>query len=287
MTALLYSRANAPRHRATSHRRDRGVMIWTLLAKAIADRLWLAVIVGALMIGMGAMVGALWPSMRDTFADLSSGLLDGIVQAMPGADLTTAIGWVNTELMSIVAPAAAIAVAVISASRATAGEEEAKTLGVVLSAPVGRLAFLSVKAVAVAIHVVIVGAFLAVGLIVGDLIGNLGLTATGILGATVQTVLLGVAFGMLALLIGAGTGRRRLATASTGALAALAFAMNIFLPLSDALAAGAKISPWYYFSAGDPLLNGADLGHLLVLCAFATIPALIAAAVFRRRDLRG
>lgn len=287
MSALLYFRANPPRHRAASPWRDRGVMIWTLLVKAVVDRLWLAVIVGALMIGMGAMVGALWPSMRDTFADLSTGLLDGIVKAMPGADLTTATGWVNAEFMSMVAPAAAITVAVISASRATAGEEEAKTLGVLLSAPVGRLTFLSVKATAMVIHVLIVGAFLAAGLIVGDRIGDLGLTATGILGATVQSVLLGVVFGMLALAIAAGTGKRRLATAITGALAALGFAMNIFWPLSDALAAGAKLSPWYYFSAADPLLNGADLGHLVVLGALAAIAALLAAAVFRMRDLRG
>ncbi len=262
-------------------------MIWTLLTKAITDRLWLTVIVGALMIGMGAMVGALWPSMRDTFADISSGLLDGIVKAMPGADLTTAIGWVNTELMSMVAPAAAITVAVISAARATAGEEEAKTLGVVLSAPVGRLTFLSVKAAAMVIHVLIVGAFLAAGLIVGDLIGNLGLTDTGILGATAQTVLLGIVFGMLALLIGAGTGNRRLTTAITGALAALGFAMYIFLPLSDSLAEGAKLSPWYYFSAANPLLNGADPGHLVFLIVIAALPAAVAAVVFRLRDLRG
>ena len=262
-------------------------MMWALLRKAVTDRLWLSGIVGALMVGMGAMIGALWPPMRETFADISSGLLEDIVKAMPGADLTTPVGWTNAELMSMVAPAAAIAVGVISAGRATAGEEEAKTLGVLLSAPVARLTFLSVKAAAMVIHVVILGAFLAAGLVVADAIGNLGLSANGILGATVHTVLLGAVFGMLALLIGAGTGNRRFTTAVAGAVAAIAFAMSIFLPLSDSLADGAKLSPWYYFSASNPLLNGADLGHVVVLAAIAVLPALIAAVVFQLRDLRG
>ncbi|MCB0948127.1 MAG: ABC transporter permease subunit [Mycobacterium sp.] len=279
--------ANARRHNVYLPHPQHAGMIRALLGKAIADRLLLAGIVGASMIGMGALIGALWPPMRDTFADISSGLLDGMMKALPGADLTSATGWANAELMSMVAPAAAIAVAVISAARATAGEEEAKTLGVLLSAPVARVTFLSAKAAAMAIHVLIVGGCLATGLVVGNVIGNLGLTANGIVGATAHTVLVGIAFGTLALLIGAGTGNRRLTTATTGALAALAFAMSTFLPLSDALADGAKFSPWYYFSASNPLLNGADPGHLIVLATCAVLPALVAAVVFHMRDLRG
>jgi len=262
-------------------------MVWVLLTKSVSDRRTLTAVLGLLLIVMGAFVGALWPPMRDTFADLSSGLMDDILRALPGADMTTGAGWANAELMSMVAPAAIITVAVVSAARATAGEEEAKTLGMLLSAPVSRLMFLSVKTAAMTIHVLIVGAFLAVGLMVGNLIGNLGLTPAGILGATAHTVLLGIFFGMVAILIGAATGNGRLTTAGTGTLAGIAFVMSAILPLSNTLAEGAKASPWYYFNASNPLVNGFDPQHLAILAGASVVLASLAMVIFRARDLRG
>ncbi len=276
------------RHRrVTATRVDRGRMVGALLAKSVTDRLTLAGIVGLLMVAMGAFVGALYPPLRETFADLPSDFADIIGKALPGGDLTSGTGFANAELMSIVAPVGVIAVAVISAARATAGEEEDKTLGVLLAAPVGRLRFLFTKAAAVVIHVLIVGLLLAVGIVLGNMIGDLGITANGVIGATAHTAMLGILFGMIAILIGAATGNRRLTSAATGGLAALAFAISTFLPLSSSLAGGAKVSPWYYFNASNPLVDGADPGHLIVLAVMTVIPAAIAAVIFHRRDLRG
>jgi ABC-2 type transport system permease protein len=276
------------RHRrATFTLADRSRIVGALLAKSVTDRLTLAGIVGLLMVAMGAFVGALWPPLRETFAGLPSDFADAIGKALPGGDLTSGIGFANAELMSIVAPVGAIAVAVISAARGTAGEEEDKTLGILLAAPVGRLTFLFTKTVAMVIHVLIVGVLLAAGIVTANLIGELGITTSGIVGATVHTVLLGTLFGAIAILTGASTGNRRLTAAATGGLAALAFAISTFLPLSNRLADGAKISPWYYFNASNPLVNGPDPGHLLVLAAMTVIPIALAAAAFHRRDLRG
>ncbi|MEG3629770.1 hypothetical protein [Streptomyces poriticola] len=88
--------------------------------------------------------------------------------------------------MSVVAPAGMIAAAVLSAGRGTAGEEEDGALGLLLGAPVGRVPFLLAKAVAMAIHVLVVCGLLALGLVAGNAVGDLGLTAAGIVGATVH-----------------------------------------------------------------------------------------------------
>ncbi|WP_072691635.1 ABC transporter permease subunit [Rhodococcus marinonascens] len=260
---------------------------WALVGKAIADRMTLSVVIGTLMIAMSAMVGALWPPLKDTFAEIPTALTDMVSKAFSGADLTTPAGWMNAELLSMVAPAGAIAIGVISAVRATAGEEEDKTLGALLGAPVGRTPFLLAKIDAMIVHVLVVCLFLAGGLIVGSVIGDLGLSATGIFGAAAHTALLGIVFGMIAIALGAGTGSRRLAAAATGGLAALAFAVSVFLPLSDTLAGGAKISPWYYYTASNPLVNGPDWAHLLILGTSALMIGVVAALIFERRDLRG
>lgn len=264
---------------------SRATAFGALLGKAVRDRLTIAVLVGVLLVGLGLMVGALWPSLRDTFATVK--LPEAFSTVLGGATLTTPVGWVNAELMSVVAPASAIVAGVISGARATAGEEEDKTLGVLLGAPVGRTAFLLAKIVAMIIHVLVVSVLLVAGLVVGNLVGDLGLTAAGMIGAGLHVALLGILFGVLAVTVGAATGNKRLTSALAGALAVLAFCISSFLPLADALAWGAKASPWYYFDSVKPLANGADIAHLLVLAAAAVGLAAVGILAFTRRDLRG
>lgn len=262
-----------------------GAAFRALLGKAIHDRMTLAVLVGVLMIGMGLVVGALWPPLQETFSTIA--LPEAFTTILGGATLTTPLGWTNTELMSVVAPAAMIVTAVISGVRATAGEEEDKTLGVVLGAPVGRVAFLLAKATAMIVHVLVVAGLLVAGLVGGNLLGDLGLTASGMIGAGLHAALLGILFGVLAIVVGAATGDKRLTNAVAGGLAVVAFAVSSFLPLSDTLAGGAKASPWYYFNSSEPLANGADVTHLLILAAAAIVLAAAGLAAFTRRDLRG
>ncbi len=259
----------------------------TLVGQAVRDRLGLVGAVSALMIGMGLMVGALWPSLKDTFADLQDSLPDAFSTILAGADMSTPSGWANAEMMSMVAPAGVIAVGAISASRAIAGEEEDKTLGMLLGAPVSRASFLVAKSLAMVVHVLLVSVAVGAGLVLGNLVGDMGLSTTGILGAGLHTFVLGVLVGGVAVWFAAWTGSRRLTTAAAAGLAGLSFALASFLPLADSLADGARLSPWYYYNSSDPLANGADPWHLLVLLVLAA--AVLAAGLlpFRRRDLRG
>ena len=87
--------------------------------------------------------------------------------------------------------------------------------------------------------------------------------------------------------MGAWTGNAKLTTAVSAGLAGLSFALASFLPLADSLADGAKASPWYYYNSSDPLANGADPVHLLVLVVLTALALWAAVASFRRRDLNG
>jgi len=143
-------------------------------------------------------------------------------------------------------------------ARATAGEEEDKTLGMLLATPVDRIPFLLATTVAMIVHVLTVALLLVAGHAVANPLGDLGITTWGMLGAGLHTAALGILFWVIAVIVGSVSGSRRLTNAATGGMATLAFAMNSFVPLSDSLAGLAKLSPWYYFNSGDPLANGAD-----------------------------
>lgn len=258
-----------------------------VVRQALGERRTTVAVFSAVMIGMSLMVGGMWPSMQDTLAEMAEVLPPAFDAMMAGADLGTATGWVNAELFSMVAPGCLIAVAIISAVRSTAGEEDSKTLGMLLGAPVGRSTFLAAKAVAMLLHVALVGVAAVVGLLLADLVGGLGLDLGGILSLVLHTCLLAALFGAVALALGAGTGSRRIAYAGAAGLATAAFLAAGFLPLVDSLAGGAELSPWSWFNSTDPLVNGVDPAHAALLAGFTAAVLLLAVLGFRRRDLTG
>ncbi len=93
-------------------------------------------------------------------------------------------------------------------------------------------------------------------------------------------------FGFLALAVGAWTGKSGLAVGLTAGLMVLSFFAVGFLPLFEDLADLAKLLPWYYFSGSDPLANGVDWAHVLVLLSGAATLGAAAVVGVNRRDLR-
>jgi len=98
--------------------------------------------------------------------------------------------------------------------------------------------------------------------------------------------LVGIAFGALALALGAATGRMKVAAYGTVGIALILFVLNAFLPHNDTLAGYAKWSPFYYYLTSDPLINGMNWGHGAVLTALAIGLVGLAVLLFNRRDLR-
>ena len=272
---------------STSRRQPGAAQVAVMLPHAVRDRLPLAMVVAVVVALLAVMTGALWPSLQNSFGDLPTSITDALNTVLAGSDLTTPTGWMTAEVLSVVAPVGALAVAIVSVARAVAGEEQGKTLGVLLSAPVTRSTFLLTKAAAMVAHVLVVVAGLAVGMAIGSQIGGLGLTATGIVGAGVHLGALGVFFGAVALLVSAATGDRRLTSAIAAGMGVVAFALHAFLPLSASLADGARLSPWYYYAGRNPLVNGPDLSDVMTLVVGAAVLTVLAVAALRRRDLRG
>jgi len=259
----------------------------TIAARALADRV---TIVGALAfysLAMGAGVGALWPPLKKTFASLSASLPAAFDRILGNVSMATPAGWMNAEMMSLVAPGFLIATAIISGGAATAGEERARTMGLVLSTSTSRTTFLAAKTAAMVAHVLIVSVAMFTGLVVGNLIGHMGIGVGLLLAATAQATLVGLVFGAIALTIGAaGTDRRQTMTISAG-IAGLSFVLAVILPMNESLAWLAKLNFWYPYIANPALVHGIDGGFAAVLAACAVIISAVGFVIFPRRDLRG
>jgi ABC-2 type transport system permease protein len=96
---------------------------------------------------------------------------------------------------------------------------------------------------------------------------------------------LALVFGMIALAVGAASGRRGLAIGVSAALAVATYVLNSLASLASWLEHVRWISPFYYYARSDPLRNGLDISDLLILLAIALVAACLAPIVFARRDL--
>jgi ABC-2 type transport system permease protein len=259
----------------------------TIAARAVADRVTVVGVLSFYSLAMGAGVGALWPPLKKTFASLSASLPAVFDRLLGNVSLATPAGWMNAEMMSLVAPGFLIATAIISGGASTAGEEQARTMGLVLSTSASRTTFLAAKTAAMVAHVLMVSVAMFIGLVVGNLIGHMGVGVGLLLAATAQAALVGLVFGAIALTIGAaGADRRRTMTIS-GAIAGLSFVLAVILPMNESLAWLAKLNFWYPYIANPALVHGIDGGFMAVLAACAVVISAVGFVIFPRRDLRG
>jgi len=102
---------------------------------------------------------------------------------------------------------------------------------------------------------------------------------------SLHLALFGILFGALAYAIGAATGRRAVALGGSAAVAVLAYLANAVLPQVEGLAGARALSPWDWYLGGDPLVNGVQVGHVLLLAGAAVLLVAAGTWAFRRRDI--
>jgi ABC-2 type transport system permease protein len=220
--------------------------------------------------------------------------LNKYIQTMPEAvrqmigrsgDFSSPTGYIQAEMFAIMAPLLLLIFAIGAGARATAGEEEAETLDLLLANPVPRRRvvlekFGALVLAAAGIGVVLWAAIALFGPVVGLRVGLVNLAA-----AAASAVLLGISFGAIALLLGCWHGRRGLAIGVTVSLAVVTYLLDILAPLVERVKSLQLLSPFYYYAAHDPLRTGFSADHAFVLVAITAIAVALALFAFDHRDL--
>jgi ABC-2 type transport system permease protein len=175
--------------------------------------------------------------------------------------------------------------AIGAGARAIAGEEERGTLDLMLANPLSRRRLVVDKLAALTIEVVLLAVVLWLSLLVGVELVGMNVSAAHLAAATASAALLAIAFGAIALLLGAASGHRALAIGVTAAGAVAAYLVNSLAALVDFLEPVKSASPFYHYVASDPLRDGLALSHVAFLVGLALVAAVLAALAFDRRDL--
>jgi ABC-2 type transport system permease protein len=263
-------------------------MLRSVFTKTIWERRWamLGWVLGGLALTL--VMVAVYPIVRDSdaFTEAIESLPPELL-AISGIDpelFSTGVGFLQGQMYSLLAPLLVLVLALGIGASATAAEEASGTADLLLATPVTRRRVVLDKSSAM---VVLVGALvlsIIAGLLIGEVTVDLELSIEGIVGINLGLLLLGLFFGAMAMTIGAWTGKRTPAAAVAGGIAGVAFIVDSFAPLVDFFETLQPFSPFHWYNAGDPLLNG-PTGDQLLLAAGVVLFTALAVPLFQHRDL--
>jgi ABC-2 type transport system permease protein len=242
------------------------------------------------LFGTVLMYAAVYPSIRDNAETLNE-YLESFPEVFreaflgEGVDFATPAGYLSTELFGFFAPLLLLLYAIGAGARAIAGEEERQTMDILLATPVPRRNVVAHKFGAMVLGVVLLCAVLWISVAVVGPPFDLTIALGDLTAATASVALIAIAFGALALAIGAATGRRSLAIGLSAGIAAATYLFDVLAPSVDAIAWLQELSPFYYYGDNQPLLNGLDPLHALVLALVAAVAFGYALFAFERRDV--
>jgi ABC-2 type transport system permease protein len=243
-------------------------------------------------IGMAALVllySSFYPSIRSN-ADTLNTYMESLPEALRNmignsGDISSPVGYIRGEVFSTMGPLLLLILAIGAGARAIAGEEESRTLDLLLANPIRRRTVVLQKFLAMVASTSGVGLVLLVSIAVFGPAFGLRIAVVDLAAAVVSAIALAVGFGSIALAVGCWRGRRGVAIAASTSLAVVAYLLNILAPSVDALGRFQILSPFYHYIEYDPLRNGFSALHLSVLAAIATAGLALALLAFERRDL--
>jgi ABC-2 type transport system permease protein len=256
--------------------------IWV---KTASEHQGLLFVVAALMFGvMGVLIGPIYNAIGEAVISLGEGFPEAMLALFGGGDLSTPEGYYQLESFGLMAPVAVMVVTITIGARALAGEEENRTMSLLLANPIPRSRVVVEKTLTMVLYALAVGFATFAGVTVGSWIGGLGMDVGNIAATSVLAVLIGLVFGALAMLLSAATGVVRFAIFVPVGAALIFHVMNAIGELNDA--AWADWSPFHYYLGSDPLTNGMPWGHGALLAALVVLLLALAVPAFQRRDLR-
>ena len=241
-------------------------------------------------IGLAAVAltyAAVYPSIKQSAADLDKYMqnLPDAVRSIIGTNYTSPAGYLRAELFSLLGPVLLLVYGIGAGGKAIAGEEEARSLDLLVTTPMPRGRVVVDKAITVAITLLALAALVFVVVIALGPPFGLEVAIANVASMCVMFFLLGLAFTWFALAVGCATGRRSWASAAGGGVAVVMYVLNAISPTIPGLTWAQSFSPFRWYLEPDPLVTGIHAGNVLVLAAIATVFLGAAVWTFRRRDL--
>lgn len=199
--------------------------------------------------------------------------------------LTSPVGWVNGNLYSNFLPLMILLMTIGYGASSFAGQSEDGSLGLVATLPISRRRIVREKNFVLAMLALPIALAAMICILLGGHY-DLELPSGAVVGTTFAVWIMGVNFGLLAMILGILTSSRGIALGLTSAIAAVSFLVSSLAPVVSWVHALRPASLFYWAVGSDQLMNGPSATAWAVLAGVALVLHLTAAALVDRMDIR-
>ena len=246
------------------------------------------------VVGLGALVGitvSVYPTIREG-ADTITQLLEAMPQGMMSffgaaevSDLLTPSGFINSRVNASIGSIVLAVFAISIGTGAIAGEEDRRTMDLILATPTPRYRIVLERFAAMATLVAVVAFALLIVMAIGNPIVDLGFPVANMIASNFELALLALVFGSLAFAVGGITGKRGITIGIASGTTVTTFFINGLAELVDWLQGAQKFTPFYWLQRSDPLSKGLSIEDTLIMIVTIAIFMGIAVWGFNRRDI--
>ena len=231
-------------------------------------------------------VVALYPAFKHSSSLDSLIHNDATAAALFGVSgsISSSAGWLNGNLYANLVPLIILFVTIGYGAAALAGQDEEGTLCLIATLPLTRRAIVAQKLAAMATQAVIVAVAVAACVIIGRSF-QLTTTPAAAISTSLAVVIMALDFGLVAMAVGALSGRRGTAIGVATAIAAASYLVSSLAPVV-AFIRPARYASLLYWSVGDNQLAGhATVADFAVLATVGIAGVIATIAAFVRQDL--
>lgn len=234
-----------------------------------------------------AMIAGFYPAVRNlaSLDSIYSSLPTAVQSLLGGSDLVSPVGYLRTQLFAFFLPVVLLVLSMGRGGAAIAGEEEDRTLDLLLAQPVSRRRLYLIKATAMACWLALMSVATFGTLWTLDGATGLQVGWRELAAVSAQMGLLCLAVGLLTMAVSAATGRRAIGIAVVGYYVFLAYLLQGLSDVVSWLHPFRALSLWHWYIGADPLSTGLDAASVLVLVAVSAVATVAGAEAFRARDL--
>lgn len=245
-------------------------------------------------LGLALLVGitvGVYPTVRegaDTFTQLMEAMPQGLMSFFGSSDIADFLepaGFINSRVNASIGAIVLAVYAISLGTGAIAGEEDRRTMDLILATPVPRSRIVLERFAAMVTLVFAVAGVVLLVMTIGNPAVDLGFSFGNMVASNVGLALLALVFGSLALAVGGVTGQRGVTIGVAAGVTVATFFINGLAELVDWLQGPQKFTPFYWLQRADPLSDGFSLADNGLMVA--VIAALLGIAIwgFERRDI--
>jgi ABC-2 type transport system permease protein len=240
--------------------------------------------------GYTALMMALWPTIRESegYQDAAADLPEAFDAFFGpgGIDLGSPGGYLNTYLFGMMLPLMLIVAGISSGASIVGGEEEDGTLELLLGHPLTRRRIVIEKVGAIVVYLLLFVVIAFVAIVALAPVVDMELSVGNVAAASLGTLLVGIVYGVAAVMIGAVSGRRGSAAGVAVGLAGLGYLLQVVAELATGWGGLRFLSPLYLANGTSPIDDGVPIGEFLGLLGISLVLIVAALVAFDRRDLR-